>query len=459
MFEINQLPPQNINAEEGLLCSLLIGSDDIDEIIDILSPDDFYRTAHNKIFLSIQKLHERKEPIDIITVSNELKNRSDIEDIGGVVYLSKLTDTPQAVNDIHYANIIKIKSTSRKGIEVCVKTVEKLYKDSEPIGDILTETQRKISEIDETVNRKDSVLVKDSLVTTIERLESIQNTPNGITGVPSGIEGLDKLTCGFQKTDLIVMGGRPSMGKSTLGLNIGNNASIRGIPTAFFSLEMNKNQLNHKLLAEKTRINTRKFMSGRLSVDDWKNITEASVRLSEQPLFINDNARMSCEEISRESRRLKKKYNIGLVIIDYLGFIRKSRGHTTNDEVGEIMAKLKAMAKDLDLPVIILSQLNRELETRPNKRAKLADLRDSGNIEQDADIVMFPYRDVHYSKTTIDGQMYSSGKKPIGNINSVEDRQKIREYERMAEINIAKNRNGPVGTIPIQFDKSYSVFY
>ncbi|MBU4317379.1 MAG: replicative DNA helicase [Proteobacteria bacterium] len=431
------LPPQNIEAEESLISSILVDNSALYEIIEILSPENFYRSNHQKIFAAIIKLFERSEPVDLITLSNELKNRNQLEEIGGASYLAGLIDTvPLAINVRHYANIVYEKSCLRSLIQKSNTIIQKCFEDTGDFEGVVDFAERAIFEISENKSRQAFTPISQIIDINIEMLAEKQANKSMITGVPSDFVDLDRYTSGFQRSDLIILAARPSMGKTSLALNIARNAAVEhNVPVAIFSLEMSKEQLSMRMLCAESRIDSSRLRSGFFSRDDWDTITEVAGVLSEAPIFIDDSPVISAMEIRAKARRLKMDKNIGLIIIDYLQLMRANRTLERRDlEISDISRSLKALAKELDLPVMALSQLNRMLEQRNDKRPKLSDLRESGALEQDADVVAFIYRDEVYNK------------------------EENNPHKGTAEIILAKQRNGPTGTATLAFLNTYTRF-
>jgi len=431
------VPPQSLEAEDSILAAILIDNETLLDVVEILSPEDFYKTSHKKIFGAITELFSRNEPIDLVTLTNLLKEQNHLETVGGAAYLAGLVDSvPVAANAQHYAKIIHDKACLRRLIEKSNAIVKKCFDDRGNVDDVLDFAETAIFEISENKIKPAFYPLGKVIESNIDALEERQGNKALITGVPTGFTRLDKMTAGFQSSDLLIIAGRPSMGKTALGLNIARNATIEGnIPTAFFSLEMSKEQLSMRLLCSEARIDSSRLRSGFFSRDDWVKITDAAGVLSEAPLYIDDSPDLTAMTIRAKARRLKMEKDLGLIFIDYLQLMR---GHTNTErrdlEISDISRSLKALAKELELPVIALSQLNRKLEERSDKRPQLSDLRESGALEQDADVVAFIYRDEVYSK---DENNPNRGK---------------------AELIIAKQRNGPVGTVPLTFISAYTRF-
>ena len=433
----HKLPPQNIEAEQSVLGGILIENDSIHKVMEILAPDDFYREAHRKIYDALIKLLEQDEPADLITLTNELRKNNGLDAVGGASYITSLIDSVvTAANIEYYARIIKEKSILRKLIETSTQIVTRSYEDQGDVEALLDESERAIFEI--TENRvKPSfypirTIVKDSFKT-IERLYEKKEL---ITGVPSGFKDLDQKTAGFQPSDLIIVAGRPSMGKTALCLNIVQYAAIeKRVPTAIFSLEMSKEQLVIRMLCSEAQVEGTRIRTGFLTESDWPRLTLAAGNLSDAPIYIDDTAALTAIELRGKARRLKADYGLGMIVIDYLQLMRgRSSAESRQQEISEISRGLKALAKELRIPVIAVSQLSRRTEERQGMRPQLSDLRESGAIEQDADVILFLYRDEVY--------------------NRAEDNPN----RGKAEVIIGKQRNGPTGKIDLAFLDKITTF-
>lgn len=431
-----RVPPQSVEAEESLLSAILIDNTTLLDIVEILSPDDFYKSVHQTIFSAVLELFNRSEPVDLVTLSNALKEQGRIEQIGGATYLAKLLDIPLATNAVHYAKIVYEKACLRRLIEKANAIVRKCFEDSGNLDEVLDFSQRSIFEISEKKIKQAFYPLKDIINVNIDALEDRQGKRALVTGVETGFTDLDKLTSGFQKSDLIIIAARPGMGKTAFALNIARNAAVKtNTPVAMFSLEMSKEQLSLRMLCSEAKVDSTRVRSGFLSNEDWKSLTDAAGILSEQPIYIDDSPAISVMEIRAKARRLKMNKGLGLVIVDYLQLMRGSLTAERRDlEIADISRSLKALAKELSIPVIALSQLNRKLEDRADKRPQLADLRESGALEQDADVVAFIYRDEVYNKN--------------------EDNPK----RNTAEILLEKQRNGPTGKITLTFISAFTLF-
>ena len=432
-----KIPPQNIEAEESLLSGILIDNNTLIDIVDIISPEDFYRSAHQKIFSGIVELFSKNEPIDLVTLTNALKERGHLEGIGGATYLATLVDTvPLAVNSKHYAKIVHDKASLRQLIEKANEIAKECFEDKGNIDEIIDFAESSIFEISKNKHKQSFYPISEIIDGNIETLEEKQGNKSLVSGIPTGFTRLDSLTSGLQKSELIILAARPSMGKTALALNIARNVAIdANVPVAIFSLEMSKEQLSMRLLCSEARIDSSRLRGGFFSMEDWRKLTDAAGVLSDTSIFIDDTPDISALEIRAKARRLKMEKDIGLVIIDYLQLMKGRMSAERRDlEISEISRSLKALAKELDIPVMALSQLNRMLEQRNDKQPRLSDLRESGALEQDADVVTFIYRDEIYNN---DANNPKKG---------------------MADILIRKNRNGPTGEVTLTFLDSYTRF-
>jgi len=431
------LPPQNIEAEESILSSILIDNSTLLDVLEILSPEDFYRSSHQNIFAGITELFSNNEPADLVTLTNLLGEKNQLEGIGGAAYLAQIIDTaPLAVNAQHYARIVHDKAALRRMIEKANAISNRCFKDQGDVDEIIDFAESAIFEVVRKKNKQSFYPLSKIIEENIDTLEERQGNKALLTGVPTGFTLFDNLTSGLQKSDVIIIAARPSMGKTALALNIARNIAIdANTPVAIFSLEMSKEQLSMRLLCSEARIDSSRLRSGFFSRDDWMNLTDAAEVLSEAPIYIDDSANISALEIRAKARRLKMKTDLGLIIIDYLQLMKSHHFSERRDlEISEISRTLKALAKELELPIMALSQLNRKLEDRSDKRPQLADLRESGALEQDADVVAFIYRDEVYNKDE----------------NSAE--------QGKAELLLSKQRNGPTGMVPLTFITAYTRF-
>jgi len=431
------LPPQSLEAEESILSAILVDNNTLLEILEILSPEDFYRSAHQKIFSAISELFSRNEPVDLVTLTNILREHDRLEEIGGAAYLANLVDTvPLAVNAQYYAKIVYDKACLRRLIEKANSIAKRCFEDRGDVDNVIDFAESSIFEISENKIRPTFYPIGKIIESNIDVLEERQGNRALVTGVATGFTKFDELTAGLQKSDLVILAGRPGMGKTALALNIAKNAAVdANIPVAIFSLEMSKEQLSLRMLSSEARIDSSRLRRGFISQDDWIKITDSAGVLSQAPIFIDDSPNITALEIRAKSRRLKMEKDIGLIVIDYLQLMKSRASAERRDlEISEISRSLKALAKELNLPVVALSQLNRKLEERSDKRPQLADLRESGALEQDADVVAFLYRDELYNK---DENNPNKGK---------------------AELIVSKQRNGPTGFTILTFLDTYTRF-
>lgn len=431
-----KVPPHNLEAEQAVLGGILINNDAMNLVVDILSPDDFYREAHTAAFEGMCGLYDSGEPIDLITLSQILTRKNLLERVGGARYLADLVEAVStSAGIVHHAEIIKGLSVRRKLIGHCSTISESCFQDWERVEDLLDLAEQSVYDIAESQVKDGFHHLNDVIKDSFKRLEAVAQQPGHVTGTPTGFTDFDRLTAGLQPSDLIIVAGRPSMGKTALALNIGYNAAKEtGKGIAVFSLEMSRSQLGIRLLGFDAGIDASRLRTGFLKDEEWGRLTHAASNLCDMPIFIDDSMAAGVLEMKAKCRRLKKHQDLALVIVDYLQLVQGRRSAESRQmEISEISRALKGLAKDLSVPVMALSQLNRKVEDRPNKRPQLADLRESGAIEQDADVIVFIYRD----------EMY--------NPNSEENRN-------VAEIILAKQRNGPTGFFKLTFRKELTRF-
>ena len=434
---VSNLPPQNIDAEESIISAVLLDNYTLLNILDILSAEDFYRTAHQKIFKTIIDMSHKGEPIDLVTLANALKNNNQLDEIGGAVYLAKLMDTaPIPANAVEYAKIIRDNASLRRMISAASDISNRCFDNTETVDDVIDFAQSTIFDIADNKSRQSYYPLSQAIDANIDALVERRGNKALISGISTGFKKLDTLTSGLQGSDLIILAARPGMGKTALSLNLARNIAVDAeVPVVFFSLEMSKEQLSMRLLCSEARIDSSSVRSGFFSDDDWRKLTDAADILSEAPIFLDDSSELTSLDVKTKARRLKLEKNIGLIIIDYLQLMKARTISDRRDlEISEMSRSLKSLAKELNIPIIALSQLNRRLEERSDKRPQLSDLRESGALEQDADLVMFIYRDEVYNK--------DENNPNKGN----------------AEIIIAKHRNGPTGMQQLKFMDSYTRF-
>jgi replicative DNA helicase len=436
-----KVPPHSVEAEQSLLGALLLDNQAFDRVADLVGADDFYRDDHRRIWRHISRLIEANRPADVVTVTESIEASEDKDRTGGAAYLGALAqNTPSALNIRRYAELVRERSVQRRLAHVATEIAEDaLSPGGKEIGLLLDEAESKIFQIAESGARRDQGLleIKPVLAKVFERIDHLYHRDNAsdVTGVPTGYVKMDEMTSGLQGGDLIIVAGRPSMGKTALALNIAEHVAVdNGLPVAIFSMEMSSTQLAMRMLGSIARVDQHKMRTGRLGDKEWGLLTDAMGKLHEAPIYIDEGGALTALEVRARARRLKRQYSkLGLIVIDYLQLMAStSQGENRATEISEISRSLKAMAKELDVPVIALSQLNRALEQRPNKRPQMADLRESGAIEQDADVILAIYRDEVYNPESPE--------------------------KGTAEVNILKQRNGPIGTVKLTFLGQYTRF-
>ena len=435
-MDLGKIPPHDIDAEQAVLGSMLTDKDAVAEAIETLKEEDFYREDNKTIYEAVLNLYSTSEPVDIITLKDELESMGKFEQVGGFEYLANLPDkVPTTANVQKYIKIVEEKSLLRNLIKTANEIIDLGYSSTEDVEDIMDKAERKIFDIMQRKSQKGYTPIKDVLVESFTKLEELYNRKQHITGVPTGFVELDYKTAGLHGSELILVAARPAMGKTAFALNIAANAALRGnVPVAIFSLEMSKDQLVNRILCGEAMVDSNKVRTGKLEEDDWVKLAGAIGPLSESEIYIDDTPGISIMEIRTKCRKLKMEKNIGLVVIDYLQLVQGSnkRSGSREQEISEISRSLKILAKEINVPVIALSQLSRAVEQRPDHRPMLSDLRESGAIEQDADIVMFLYRDDYYNKES--------------------------EKKDIAEVIIAKQRGGSTGTVELLWMGNYTKF-
>jgi len=432
----DRMPPQNIEAEQAVLGAIFLEPSSLTVASEALIPEDFYRAAHQKIFDVMLNLNDKGKAVDLVTVTEELAAAKLLEDTGGVSYLSELAaSVPTAANIEYYAKIVEEKSLLRRLIRTATTIASDGYSREDEVESLLSEAEKSILEVAQRKNAGAFHNIKDVLVRTYDNIETIANRVGDVTGIPTGFAELDRMTAGFQRNDLIIVGARPSVGKTAFALNIAQNVATKAQENvAIFSLEMGAEQLVMRMLCAEGNINAQNLRTGSLTDEDWGKLTMAMGSLSNSGIFIDDTPGVKIGELRSKCRRLKQEHGLGMILIDYLQLILGDgrSGENRQQEVSEISRSLKALARELEVPVIALSQLSRGVEQRQDKRPMMSDIRESGSIEQDADIVAFLYRDDYYDKES--------------------------ENKDIIEIIIAKQRNGPVGTVQLAFVKEYNKF-
>ncbi|BAB07748.1 replicative DNA helicase [Halalkalibacterium halodurans] len=432
----DRTPPQNIEAEQAVLGAIFLEDHALVTASERLAPEDFYRAAHQRIYQVMLDLAEKGEPVDLVTVTAELQDRKALDDVGGVAYLGDLANAvPTAANVEYYSKIVEEKSLLRRLIRVATNIAQEGYASEEEVDAILDDAEKTILDVAQRKNSSAFISIKDVLVETYDKIEMLQNQKGEITGIPTGFKDLDRMTAGFQRNDLIIVAARPSVGKTAFALNISQNVATKTDENvAIFSLEMGASQLVQRMLCAEGNIDAQRMRTGALTEEDWQKLTMAMGSLARAGIYIDDTPGIKVNEIRAKCRRLKQEKGLGMILIDYLQLIQGNgrSGENRQQEVSEISRSLKGLARELEVPVIALSQLSRGVESRQDKRPMMSDIRESGSIEQDADIVAFLYRDDYYDKET--------------------------ENQNIIEIIIAKQRNGPVGTVELAFIKEYNKF-
>ena len=436
-MELGKIPPHDIEAEQAVIGSTLTDSEAVMAAVEKLKPESFYREDNKLIFEAIVNLYNRSEPVDLITLKDELSSMGDFEKVGGFEYLATLPDkVPTTANVQKYIDIVEEKATLRKLIKTANEIIDLGYNPTEDVEDIMAGAEKKIFDIIQNKNQKSYTPIKDVLIESFTKLEELYNQKSKITGVPTGFVDLDDKTAGLHGSDLILIAARPAMGKTAFALNIAANAAIRSnTPVAIFNLEMSKDQLVNRILCIEAMVDSNKIMTGKLEEDDWSKLASVVGPISDSGIYIDDTPGISIMEIRTKCRKLKMEKNIGLIVIDYIQLIQGSNNRkngSREQEIAEISRSLKILAKELNVPVIALSQLSRAVEQRPDHRPMLSDLRESGSIEQDADFVMFLYRDDYYNPDS--------------------------EEKDISEVIIAKHRAGSTGTVKLLWMGNYTKF-
>ena len=434
---LDRVPPQNIEAEQSVLGAILIEQSAIAKISDILQPEDFYREAHKLVYRSAMTLFERGEAIDFITVIDMLRREEALERAGGISYITSLANgVPTAANIVFHAKIVQEKSLLRRLIHAATDIAAMGYAETEEVERVLDHAEQKILEVATRKIGQDFAPIKEIIFSTLDKIDEMHKAKGGITGLSTGFTNLDKLTGGFQRSDLILIAARPSMGKTAFVLNVAQHMATRDKKSvAIFSLEMPREQLAMRMMCAEGLIDSQHFRTGAMSNDEWKNLVDAADRLSASPMFIDDTAGVNAVELRNKARRISKDHGLDCIIIDYLQLMdggAHSRIDNRQQQISDISRSLKALARELKVPVIALSQLSRGPESRTSRKPMLSDLRESGSLEQDADMVAFLYREDYYNPET--------------------------EKKNLTELIIAKNRNGPTETVELYFHKNFTRF-
>ena len=430
-----RIPPQNVEAEQAVLGAMMLEHNAVVAAMEKLRPGDFYREVHRTIFEAMEHLHHDNKEVDVITLPEELRRMKKLDDVGGLEYILSLPNLVATAANIEYhANIVAEKALARNIITTCTELTSEAYDGEKEPEDLLDDAERRILQISESKRRGDFAPVGVVVEETLDKITKLYENKAGITGLPTGFRDLDRLTSGLQPSDLILVAARPSMGKTAFTLNIAQNVGVKQHKTvAFFSLEMSQEQLVQRLLCQIAHIDSQKRRTGQLNSDDeWTKLTDACDKLYQAPIYIDDTPGISVTEMRSKARRLKAEHGLDLIIVDYLQLMQGRNSESRQQEISEISRSLKALARELKVPLIALSQLSRSVESRQDKRPMLSDLRESGALEQDADIVSFLYREDYYDKET--------------------------ENQHITEIILAKHRNGPVGSVKLYFKGEYTLF-
>lgn len=434
-----KIPPQNIDAEMSLIGAILVDTDAIVRVADTVDVLDFYEERHQRIYEAVKKLYERHRPIDILTLSNQLKDDGFLEVVGGATYLSELTNyVPTAAHVEHYADIVAEKALRRRLIRASQDITGIGYDESKPVKEIIEEAETELFQVSQKHVKQDIESIESILASSFERLDELHKDGGKIRGIPTGFKDLDNIIAGWQKSDLVILAARPSMGKSVLALNFAHKVATKSeMPVLIFSLEMSKDQLVDRMLAMESGVDAWNIRTGSLSNDDWEKISGAMGTLAEAPIYIDDTAGITVSDLRTKARREQHQRQLGLIIVDYLqlmsGGSRFGSDGNRVQEISEISRGLKSIARELNVPIIALSQLSRSVESRSPQIPQLSDLRESGSIEQDADMVMFIYRDEYYNAENT-------------------------EKPNVADIMIRKHRNGPIGNVELYFDANKQIF-
>ncbi len=435
---LRKLPPQNLDAEKAVLGGVLLKNTVLFSLIDLVNEDDFYSPVHKTIYRAFLDLSRKNAAIDMVTLADELSKAGRLEEVGGPLYLAELAQsTVGAANALHHARIVREKSVQRRLIGAATDIITRCFEATQDINQLLDESEQAIFAIADAKTVQGVKSSKELVAAVFEQIEKRMESKELVTGVPTGYYQFDEYTAGLQPSDLIIIAGRPSMGKTAFALNVAmRSAAMHGVPTAIFSLEMSMEQLMQRMLCSWAKVDLSRLRRGRLDDDDWARLYEAANNLSPAPIFIDDTAALTTMEMRARCRRLKAEHGLGLVVVDYLQLMRASRHIDSREqEISDISRNLKALAKELHLPVVALSQLNRKVEERGDKRPMMSDLRESGAIEQDADVIIFLYRAAAYKR-----------------------KEELTPEDNVAEIIIGKQRNGPTGMVKLTFFKEYTAF-
>lgn len=435
MQAIGKLPPHSIEAEQAVLGAILLDREAIISASEYIKPEDFYKDSHREVYQAAAELFEKGEPVDLVTLSEQLKQKDVLEAVGGMAFLTDLsTSVPTTANVAHYAKIVYEKSLLRKLIRACGEISDMSFQATEDVMEIIDFAEKGIFDISQKRSFKGFVPLKDVLVASFNKIEELYNNKGNTTGIPTGFHDIDSKTSGLQRSDLILVAARPSMGKTSFALNIAQNAALnQKVPVAIFSLEMSREQLVNRMICAEASIDSHRMRTGSLADGDWPKLAESVNKLSTADIYIDDTPGITVAEMRSKCRRLKLEKGLELILIDYLQLMQGSgRAESRQQEISEISRSLKALAREMDCPVMAMSQLSRAPEMRSDHRPMLSDLRESGAIEQDADVVMFIYRDEYYNTDT--------------------------DKKGIAEIILAKQRNGPTGVVELVWLDKFTKF-
>ncbi len=435
---LRKVPPQNLEAEQSVLGGILLKNSILFNLVDLIGEDDFYSPAHRFIFQAILDLSRKNAPVDLVSLAEALRASGRLDEVGGPAYLAELAGaTVSAANALHHAGIVREKAVQRKLITAAVDIITRCYDGGQETETLLDESEQAIFSIADSRTTKGLHSSKDLVTRVFEQIEKRMETKELVTGVPTGYYQFDEYTAGLQPSDLIIIAGRPSMGKTAFAMNVAmRGAALHGVPTAIFSLEMSMEQIMQRMLCCWGKVDLAKLRRGRLDDEDWSRLYDAANHLSAAPIFVDDTPAITTMDLRARCRRLKAEHGLGLIMVDYLQLMRASRHIDSREqEISEISRSLKALAKELNVPVVALSQLNRKVEERADKRPMMSDLRESGAIEQDADVIIFLYRAAAYKK-----------------------KEELTPEDNVAEIIIGKQRNGPTGMVKLMFLKESTAF-
>ncbi len=433
-----RVPPHSIDGEQAVLGGILLDSRRINEVLEILRPEHFYMQSHRDIYKAMMELSDKQLPLDVVTLKDKLEGMGKLDTIGGIEYISELASmVPTAANVAVYARIIREKALLRQTIEAGIDIVSEGFEEPSDVEEFLDRAEKRLFDVTQEKLEQPYHPIKSVVKEAFKRIEQLDENTGSVVGVPTGFTKLDQMTSGFQPSELIIVAARPSMGKTSLALNIAQNAALNdGAKVGIFSLEMSRTDLVIRMMCSIGRVDSQKFRTGHLDDNEWIKLVESADRLNNAPIYLDDTAGINVMALRAKARRMKMNHGLDMVLIDYLQLMQGTSSHRDQNreqEISQISRSLKALAKELEIPVIALSQLNRDLEKRQDKRPQMSDLRESGAIEQDADVILFIYRDIVYNPDNI-------------------------EKETDGELIIAKQRSGPTGIVPVRYFREYTLF-